>query len=86
MLIQVPVVIWSDGRIAFSYAVNRRNEVVFTYGHGTGCGKGWVPVSTSLPSTCTPRPCLPTGEINTMEDYASIYFKDKIILGVLRRM
>jgi hypothetical protein len=80
----VPVVIWPDGRTSFSYAVNE-NEVIFTEGHGMGSGDAWISVSSSLPSTCAPRPCLPTGEINTMEDYASIYFKDKIILGVFRR-
>jgi hypothetical protein len=81
----VPVVIWPDGRTTFSYAINE-NEVIFTEGHGIGHGSDWVPISSSLPSTCAPRPHLPSGEIKTLQDYASIYFKDKIILGVLRRM
>lgn len=77
----VPVVIWPDGRTSFSYAINE-NEVMFTEGHGMGCGNDWVAVSSSLPTTCAPRPCLPTGVINTMEEYASIYFVDKTIVGV----
>jgi len=82
---QIPVVIWPDGRIKFSYAVNRSNEVVFTEGHGIGHGGDWIPVSSSLPSTCAPRPGLPSGEIKTMEDYAFVYLNDKKIIGVLRR-
>lgn len=78
---QVPVVIWPNGRIEFSYAINE-NEVMFTERHGMGCGNDWVPVSSCLPNTCAPRPCLPSGEIKTMEDYASIYFVDKTIIGV----
>jgi hypothetical protein len=78
----IPVIIWDNTRTDFSYIINDDNEILFTDGHCLECGHDWVPISTSIPSTCTPRECLPSGEIKTLEDYALIYFKDKKILGL----
>ncbi len=41
----------------------------------------WVPVTTTIPSTVTPRETLPTGFITCLEDYVKVFLYDRKFMG-----
>jgi hypothetical protein len=68
----------------FSYAHSyKQKKVVFTDSHTTDglVGDDWVPVSSTIPQTVTPRPGLEDGLILTIEDYASVFMKGDQVVG-----